>query len=114
MMEEIVRRPIIFIEGGQAFKIACHDGVTSVEHQLKICSSHDETDVRIIIYIKYIHTTMSHIKDHQHHSKGLKELINISQLVDNYSQEHIAAMLAFLYTYLLQLVSCGRLMMITL
>ena len=32
MMEVIVRRPIIFIEGGQAFKLACLDGVTSVEH----------------------------------------------------------------------------------
>ena len=32
MMEEIVRRPIIFIEGGQALKLACLDGVTSVEH----------------------------------------------------------------------------------
>ena len=114
MMEEIVRRPIIFIEGGQAFKLACHDGVTSVEHQPEICSSHEEADVSTNIYIKYIQTTMSHIKDHQGQSKGLKELINISQLVDNYSQEHIAAMLAFLYTYLLQLVSCGRLMMITL
>ena len=54
--------PITFIEGGQAFKLACHDGVTSVEHQPEICSSHEETDVRIIIYIKYIQTTMSHIK----------------------------------------------------
>ena len=32
MMEEIVRRPIIFIEGGQAFKLACLGGVTSVKH----------------------------------------------------------------------------------
>ena len=71
MMEEFVRRPIIFIEGGQAFKLACHGGVTSVEHQPEICSSHEETDLRIIIYIKYIQTTMSHIKDHQDHSKGL-------------------------------------------
>ena len=43
-----------------------------------------------------------------------EKLINMSQLVDNYSQEHIVAMLAFLFTYLLLLVSCGRLMMITL
>ena len=71
IMEESFRRPIIFIEGGQASKLACHDEVTSVEHQPEICSSHEETDVRIIIYIKYIQTTMSHIKDHQGHSKGL-------------------------------------------
>ena len=71
VMEEIVRRLIMFIEGGQAFKLACHDGVTSVEHQSEIYSSHEETDVRIIIYIKYIQTTMSHIKDLQGQSKGL-------------------------------------------
>ena len=62
MVEDIVRRPIIFIEGGQVFKLACLDGVTSVEHLPEICSSHEETNVRIIIYIKYIQTTMSHIK----------------------------------------------------
>ena len=71
IMEESVRSPITFIEGGQAFKLPFHDGVTSVEHQPEICSSHEETDVRIIIYIKYIQTTMSHIKDHQDHNKGL-------------------------------------------
>ena len=71
IMEDIVRRPIIFIEGGHAFKLACHDGVTSVEHQPEICFSHEETDVRIIIYIKYIQTTTSHIKDRQGQSKGL-------------------------------------------
>ena len=43
-----------------------------------------------------------------------EKLINMSQLVDSHSQKHIAAMLAFLYTYLLQLVSCGGLMIITL
>ena len=43
MMEEIVRRPIIFIEGGQAFKLACLGGVTSVEHLPEICSSHEKT-----------------------------------------------------------------------
>ena len=62
MMEEIVRKPIIFVEGGQAYKLACLGGVTSVEHLPEICSSHEETDVRIVIYIKYIQTTMSHIK----------------------------------------------------
>ena len=62
MMEEIVRRPIIFIEGGQAFKLACLGGVTSVEHLPEICSSHENTDVRIISYVKHIQTTMSHIK----------------------------------------------------
>ena len=56
IMEESVRSPITFIEGGQAFKLPCHDGVTLVEHQPEICSSHEETDVRIIIYIKYIQT----------------------------------------------------------
>ena len=53
-------------------------GVTSVEHQPEICSSHEETDVRIIIYIKYIQTTMSHIKDHQDHRKGLCHLLYTS------------------------------------
>ena len=63
-----------------------------------------------------------------------EKLINISQLVDNYSQEHIAATLALhaftgadctsafkgkvrtqtLYTYLLQWIPRGRLMMIIL
>ena len=62
IMEESVRRPIIFIEGGQAFKLACLDAVKSVEHLPEIYSSHEETDVRIIIYIKYIQTTMSYIK----------------------------------------------------
>jgi len=61
MMEEIIRKPIIFIEGGQEFKLACHD---VVEWQPEIYSSQEETDVRIIVYIKYIQTTMSHIKDH--------------------------------------------------
>ena len=105
MMEEIVRRPIIFIEGGQALKLACHDGVTSVEHLPEICSIHKETDVRIIIYIKYIQTTMSHIntiriraKDYDivfillYFAKSFpvnslidteEKLINISQLADN-------------------------------
>ena len=115
MMEEIVRRRIIFIEGGQAFKLACLGGVTSVEHLPEICSSHEETDVRIIIYIKYIQTTMSHIKTIRVRTKDSdiffillcfaksftvnilmdtgEKLINISQLADNYSQEHLAAML---------------------
>ena len=62
MLEEIVRRPIVFIEGGQAFKLACLGGVTSVEHTPEICSSHEDTDVRIIIYIKYIQTAMSYLK----------------------------------------------------
>ena len=71
IMEESARRSTIFIEGGQT--LACRDGVTSVEHQPEICSSHEETDVRIIIYIKYIQTTMSLIKDRQGQgkSKGL-------------------------------------------
>ena len=116
MMEEIVRRPIIFIEGGLAFKLACLGGVTSVEHLPEICSSHEETDVRIIIYIKYIQTTISHIKTIRVRAKDSKiffihlyfaksftvdilmdtgeKLINISHLADNYSQEHIAALLA--------------------
>ena len=116
MMEEIVRRPIIFIEGGQAFKIACLDGVKSVEHLPEICSSHEETDVRIIIYTKYVQTTLSHIKTIRVRAKDSdiffillyfvksftinilmdtgENLINISQLADNYSQKHIAAMLA--------------------
>jgi len=68
MMEEIVRRPIIFIEEGQAFKLACLDGVTSVEHLPEICSSYEEADVRMIIYIKYIQTTM--YQDYQGQSKG--------------------------------------------
>ena len=34
-----------------------------MEHLPEICSSHEETDVRIIIiYVKHIQTTMSHIK----------------------------------------------------
>ena len=116
MMEEIVRRSIIFIEAGQAFKLTCLDGVTSVEHLPEICSSHEETDVIIIIYIKYIQTTMSHIKTIKVRAKDSdiffillyfaksfsidilmdtgEKLINISHLADNYSQEHIAALLA--------------------
>ena len=102
-------------KGGQAFKLACLGGVISVEHLPEICSSHEETDVRIIIYIKYIQTTMSHIKTIRVRAKDSdiffillyfaksftvnilmdtgEKLINISQLADNYSQEHIAAML---------------------
>ena len=112
MMEEIVRRLIIFIE---LFKIACLDRVTSVEHLPEIYSGHEETNVRIIIYIKYNQTTMSHIKTTRVRAKDSdnfilvyfaktftvdnlvdrgEKLINISQLADNYSQEHIAAMLA--------------------
>ena len=116
MMEEIVRRSIIFIEAGQAFKLTCLDGVTSVEHLPEICSSHEETDVIIIIYIKYIQTTMSHIKTIKVRAKDSdiffillyfaksfsidilmdtgEKLINISHLADNYSQEYIAALLA--------------------
>ena len=137
MMKTRSRLCIFFSStGAVAFKLPCHDGVTSVEHQPEICSSHEETDVRIIIYIKYIQTTMSHIKTIRVTAKDSdiffillysaksftvdilmdtgETLINISQLVDNNSQENIAAMLSFLYPYLLQLVSCGRLMMITL
>ena len=106
IVEEIVRRPIIFIKGGQAFKLACLDGLTSVEHLPEICSSHEETDVRIIIYIDDIQTTVSHIKTIRVRAKdsdifillyftksftvdilvdtGMK-LINISHLADNYS-----------------------------
>ena len=118
MMEEIVRRPIIFIEGGQVFKLACLGGVTSVEHLPEICSSHEDTDVRISISVKHIQTTMSHIKTIRVRSKDSdiffillyfaksftvdilmdtgEKLIIISQLADNYSQEHIAALLALL------------------
>ena len=96
-------------------RLACLDGVTSVEHVPEICSSHEETDVRIIIYITYIQTTMSHIKIIRVRPKDSdifillyfakpfmvdilmdtgETLINISHLADNYSQEHIAAPLA--------------------
>ena len=89
--------------------------MTSVEHLPEICSSYEENDVRIIIYIKYIQTTMSHIKIIRVRSKDSdifillyvtksftveilmdtgEKLFNISHLADNYSQEHIAAMLA--------------------
>ena len=101
---------------GQAFKLACLGGVTSVEHLPEICSSHEDTDVRIIIYVKHIQTTMSHIKTIRVRAKDSdiffiflyfakaftvdilmdtgEKLIIISQLADNYSQEHIAALLA--------------------
>ncbi len=49
MMEEILRRPVIFIEAGQAFKIGCNAGVISQELLPEICSKHEETDVRVII-----------------------------------------------------------------
>jgi len=56
---EIVRGPIIFTEAGQA----CLGGVTSMEYLPEICSNRKETyDVMIIMYIKYIQFTMSHIK----------------------------------------------------
>jgi len=49
MMEEILRRPVIFIEAGKAFKIESHAGVMSKELVPEICSNHEETDVRLII-----------------------------------------------------------------
>ena len=110
IMEESVRRRIILIELG------CLDGVTSVEHLPVICSSHEETDVRIIIYTKHTQTTMSPSKTIRVRVKDSdiffillyfprsftvdilmdtgEKLINISQLADDYSQEHIAATLA--------------------
>ena len=109
MMEEIVRRPIIFIEGGQAFKLACLGGVTSVEHLPDICSSLQDIDVRIINYIKYIQTTMSHIKTIRVRAKDsdifliilyfaksftVDILMDTGEKLINYSQEHIAALLA--------------------
>ena len=116
IMEEIARRSVISIEGGQAFKLACLGGLWSVEHLPEICSSHEETDVRIIIYIEYIQTAMSHIKTIRVRAKDPdiffillyfansftvdilmdtgEKSINISQLADKYSQEHIAALLA--------------------
>ena len=86
-----------------------------MEHLPEIYSSHEETDVTIIIYIKYIHTTMSHIKTTRVSTKDSdmflllcfaksftvdnlvdrgERFINNSQLADNYYQEHIASVLA--------------------
>ena len=99
MMEEIVRRPIIFIEGGQAFKLACLGGVTSVEHLPEIYSSHEETHIKTIrvrvknsdIFFILLYFAKSFTVNILMDTG--EKLINISQLVDNYSQEHIAAML---------------------
>ena len=116
MMENIIRRPVIFIEAGQAFKIECNAGVVSKELLPEICSKHEETDVRVIIYLQYIQTEMPHIrtvrvraKDSDiffillHYAKSSTvniifdmgdRLININQLAEDFSQEHISALLA--------------------
>ncbi|KAJ8349163.1 hypothetical protein AAFF_G00189180 [Aldrovandia affinis] len=116
MMEDIVRRPVIFIEAGKAFKIECNAGVMSKELLPEICSNHEETDVRVIVYMQYIQTKMPHIRTVRVRAKDSDiffillfyarsstvniifdmgdRLIDINQLAENYSQEHISALLA--------------------
>jgi len=64
-MIEIDRGLIIFIEAAHM----CLGGVPSVEYLPQIFSSHEETYVRIIIYIKYIKTTMSCLKTIRYRAK---------------------------------------------
>ena len=116
MMEEIHRRPIIFIEAGQAFRIAVEGGVISKTLLPDLCSQLEETDVRVIIYINHIQNTMHHIKTVRVRAKDSDiffillyyartftvdvifdmgdKLININHLAEDYSQEHISALLA--------------------
>ena len=116
MMEDIIQRPVIFIEAGKAFKIECKAGEMSKELLPEVCSNHEETDVRVIIYLHYIQTKMPHIKTVRVRAKDSDiffillfyaksstvniifdmgdRLIDINQLAENYSQEHIAALLS--------------------
>ncbi|KAL2095547.1 hypothetical protein ACEWY4_007695 [Coilia grayii] len=116
MMENVLQRPVIFIEAGQAYRIECNDGVMSKELLPEICSKHEETDVRVIIYMQYITTKMPHIRTVRVRAKDSDiffillyyaksstvniifdmgdRLINISQLAEDYSQDHISALLA--------------------
>ena len=116
MMEEILQRPIIFIEAGQAFRIEAQAGVISKTLLPDLSSKHEETDVRVIIYINHIQNTMPHIKTVRVRAKDSDiffillyyaksftvnvifdmgdKMININQLAEDYSQEHISALLA--------------------
>ena len=62
MANEISQRTIIFIENGQAYNISSHDGHTSTMLLPEIDSNLEETDTRIVLYIKYIEKSMPDIK----------------------------------------------------
>ena len=62
MAKEISKRPPIFIENGQDYRISSHDGHTPVEMLPQINSTFEETDVRVVLYIKNIEESMPHIK----------------------------------------------------
>ena len=116
MTERLLEKPMIFIEGGQAYKMTVVNGKTMKEHMPEVSSTHEETDVRIILYIKYIQTKLPNIgtvrvraKDSDiffillYYAKSFtisilldmgERLININQLAENYTQDHITALLA--------------------
>ncbi|CAJ1061367.1 hypothetical protein XNOV1_A031607 [Xyrichtys novacula] len=116
MLEVIQQRSIIFIEAGQAYRIKVEDGVVSKALLPDLCSKHEETDVRVIIYINHIQNTLPHIRTVRVRPKDSDiffillyyaktftvdvifdmgdKLININHLAEDYSQEHISALLA--------------------
>ena len=118
MLEDILQGPVNFVEAGQAFKIQCNARVMSKELLPEICSKHEETNVRVIIYMQYIQTKMPHIKLVRVRAKDIffillyyaksstvniifdmgDRFININQLAEDYSEEHISALLA-LHTF---------------
>ena len=116
MAEHIKDRPVIFIEAGQAFRVEAVNGVISKQIVPELCSNHEETDVRVIIYLKHIQDTMRHITTVRvrandsdiffillFYAKSFTvkiifdmgdRLININKVAEEYSQDHISALLA--------------------
>ena len=62
MANEISQRTIILLENGKTYKISSHDGHTSTLLLPDIDSNLEETDTRIVLYIKYIEKSMPDIK----------------------------------------------------
>ena len=111
-----MKKTLAFIEGGQAYKLTVSAGDTLKEHLPDICCNHEEADVRIIIYIQYIQNKLVYIKTIRIRAKDSniffillyyarsftvtilldmgERLINMNQLAENYSQDHITALLA--------------------
>lgn len=99
-------RPVFFIEAGQDFKISSHAGVMS--KQLLPVSNHEDSDERLIIFIKFPQTkkashqncqskTFFFILFYYTESSLTREISwSINQLAESYSQEHVTALLACL------------------
>ena len=89
---------------------------TVKEYLPELYSSHEETDVRLILYIKYIQFKLPNMRTVRFRTKDSdivfillyyaksftvsilldmgERLININQFAENYSQNHITALLA--------------------